>query len=51
MNFDLIFSEMERLGYLNVRYSLIKGHIRGDLPDGTTHFYRIVEDGILELIE
>lgn len=51
MNFDLIFSEMERLGYSNVRYSLFKGHIRGDLPDGTTHYYRLAEGGILELME
>lgn len=51
MNFDLIFLEMERRGYSNVRYSLFKGHMRGDLPDGTTHYYRIIDGEILELME
>ena len=51
MNFDNLFKEMELRGYSNVRYSLFKGHIRGDLPDGTTHYYRIIDGDILELME
>lgn len=50
MNFDALFNEMYRRGYSNVRYSLFKGHMRGDLPDGTTHYYRIIDGDILELI-
>lgn len=51
MRFDVIFDEMHRRGYSNVRYSLFKGHMRGDLPDGTTHYYRIIDGEILELME
>ena len=51
MKFDVLYDEMHRRGYSNVRYSLFKGHMRGDLPDGTTHYYRIIDGEILELME
>lgn len=51
MNFDLIFSEMARLGYTDVRYSFFKGHVKGTLEDGTVHYYRVVDGDYLELME
>lgn len=51
MNFDLIFSEMARLGYTDVRYSFFKGHIKGTLEDGTVHYYRVVDWEYLELMD
>lgn len=51
MNFDLIFSEMARLGYTDVRYSFFKGHVKGTLEDGTIHYYRVVDGDYLELMD
>ena len=48
---DLIFSEMARLGYTDVRYSFFKRHVKGTLEDGTVHYYRVVDGDYLELMD
>lgn len=44
MNFDLIFREMELMGYEDVRMSLFNNHVRGVNKRGELHFYTFDED-------